>query len=78
LRGAGETLLLDGSARKWLVRLGPEGFDWEQVAAGDASVTVSGSPADLYLFVWGRRSAGALTVAGDRELLDRWRVNSAI
>jgi len=58
--------------RGWHVRLGA---DWVEVRAGievgidaaAATADVSGPPAGLYLWLWGRRGDDAVTIAGDRR-----------
>lgn len=81
LRGDGERLAFratDASVA-WVVTLGPDGFDWSR-GDGAATVTVTSTAAELYALLWGRLPAGdpRLAVEGDRALLDRWVVNSAI
>ncbi|NRQ31103.1 maleylpyruvate isomerase family mycothiol-dependent enzyme [Nonomuraea sp. NN258] len=57
---------------EWTLTQGPSGtITWSRGhAKGDTAVR--GSAADLLLMLYGRRSPGALTVFGDRDLLDRW------
>lgn len=38
-------------------------------------MTLSGDAADIYLALWNRGKDSALTVKGDRQLLDLWHDN---
>ena len=53
----------------WLVRIGPSGVE-TSLGTGPADCTVTGSATDLYRALWHRKSANALTVDGDRGVLD--------
>ncbi|WP_052422314.1 maleylpyruvate isomerase family mycothiol-dependent enzyme [Nonomuraea candida] len=57
---------------EWTITQGPAGkIEWARGhAKGDAAVR--GPVRDLLLLLYGRRSPDALTVHGDRALLDRW------
>lgn len=44
---------------------------------GPADVAISGSPADLDLWLWGRGSANNLVVSGDGSLADKLRATAA-
>jgi uncharacterized protein (TIGR03083 family) len=56
---------------EWLVRFGPAGAEVSaEHAKGD--IALRGSAEDLLLVLWRRRSAAALEVFGDRDLLRRW------
>jgi uncharacterized protein (TIGR03083 family) len=74
--------LKSASPRTLLVHATDTGDDWlvritdtveTQRTGGDADCTVSGPASDLHLFLWNRAAADALTVDGDRSLLDIWR-----
>ncbi|SEG40950.1 TIGR03083 family protein [Nonomuraea solani] len=62
---------------EWTITQGPAGkITWARGhAKGD--VAVQGPVADLLLLLYGRRSPDALTVYGDRALLDRWLAAAA-
>lgn len=57
---------------EWTITQGPAGkITWERGhAKGD--VALRGPVRDLLLVLYNRRSPGAVTVHGDRDLLDRW------
>ncbi|MQS15661.1 maleylpyruvate isomerase family mycothiol-dependent enzyme [Streptomyces kaniharaensis] len=64
----------------WLVRLRPDGFGLTpDDAAAPADATVRATAADLLLLLYGRldRTADAVVLDGDEELLARWFANSA-
>jgi uncharacterized protein (TIGR03083 family) len=63
---------------EWTITQGPDGkITWRPGhAKGDAAV--QGSASDLLLLLYGRRSPDALTVYGDRPLLDRWLSAAAL
>jgi hypothetical protein len=46
--------------------------------AADADATVSGTAADMFLFLWNRAPLDAVSVAGDAALLDLWRSTMTI
>ncbi|MEV0619248.1 maleylpyruvate isomerase family mycothiol-dependent enzyme [Nonomuraea sp. NPDC050404] len=62
---------------EWTITQGPAGkIEWARGhAKGD--VAVQGPVSDLLLLLYGRRSPDALTVHGDRALLDRWLTAAA-
>jgi uncharacterized protein (TIGR03083 family) len=72
LRGAGETMLLQPSdtSETWRVRFDPTGFWWDR-GGEPADATVSGTAADLYLFLQGRQRP-SITITGQSEIVDRW------
>jgi uncharacterized protein (TIGR03083 family) len=72
LRGAGETMVLQPSdARdRWRVRFDPTGFWWDR-GSEPADATVTGTAADLYLFLQGRQRP-SITIAGRPEIVERW------
>lgn len=59
----------------WTVAFGPDGFSWTRTAGPAPSAEVTGTAADLLLFVHGRRAPGdpRLTVAGDPAVVESWR-----
>ncbi|GAA1669175.1 maleylpyruvate isomerase family mycothiol-dependent enzyme [Nonomuraea maheshkhaliensis] len=72
LEGATIHLHASDADGEWTITQGPAGkIEWARGhAKGDAAV--KGPVSDLLLLLYGRRSPDALTVHGDRELLDRW------
>ncbi|WP_282692314.1 maleylpyruvate isomerase family mycothiol-dependent enzyme [Streptomyces sp. CC208A] len=63
----------------WTVRLSAEPPVTERAAAGGpADAEVSGTAERLYLTLWNRLPASAVTVTGDADLLRLWRETSAI
>ena len=76
LRGVGETIAFVASdSGSWRVRLEPAGWWWDR-ARGDDEVTAAGTALELLLLLLGR-PAPAITVSGDRALLDRWLAATA-
>ncbi|MGH2830995.1 MAG: maleylpyruvate isomerase family mycothiol-dependent enzyme [Actinomycetota bacterium] len=73
LRGEGERIALRSPDGEWTIRLGTDGIEWSHDAE-PADAVIEASAADLYLFVWGRRTAGApeLRCSGDDDLVKRW------
>lgn len=57
----------------WLVTVAAEDRTVSRAGAGSADCTVSGSSPDLYLQLWNRNPATAVTVAGDPTVLERWK-----
>jgi uncharacterized protein (TIGR03083 family) len=82
LRGKGETIAFRATDAedRWTIHLGPEGFRCERDSDQEAIVTVSGPVAPLLLHIYGRETEAsrAVTVEGDRALLEFWRTNSAL
>ena len=72
LRGAGETMVLRPSdaSDTWRVRFDPTGFWWDR-GGEPADATVTGTAADLYLFLQGRQRP-SVTVTGRSEIVERW------
>ena len=72
LRGAGETMVLQPSdtTDRWRVRFDPTGFWWDR-GCEPADATVSGTTADLYLFLQGRQRP-SITITGQSEIVERW------
>jgi uncharacterized protein (TIGR03083 family) len=56
----------------WLVRIGPGNVE-VTAAADEPDCQVSGRAADLYLALWNRSSADALTIEGDGRVLGLFR-----
>ncbi len=72
LEGATIHLHASDADGEWTITQAPAGkIEWARGhAKGNAAV--KGPVSDLLLLLYGRRSPDALTVHGDRELLDRW------
>lgn len=71
LSGAGESIHLHATdvAGEWLLRFGPDGFEWShEHAKGD--LAVRGPASDLLLVLVGRRDLQGLEVFGDVGVLD--------
>jgi uncharacterized protein (TIGR03083 family) len=68
----------DGAAGDaWTVAVRPNDREITRgVARGDC--LVRGRAADLYAFLWNRRDDDALTISGDRKVLDVWREKARI
>lgn len=73
LRGEGETLSLlpQDRSERWRIRFEPAGFWWDR-GEGGGDATVTGTAADLYLFLQGRQRT-TLGHSGRLELIERWR-----
>lgn len=71
---------------EWSVRIGPErvevlrgpGGVRTRAVGGSADCALTGSAADLYLFLWNRAGAEGLRVDGDTSMLDLWRTSARI
>lgn len=72
--GRGESVLIDAGEQQWRVRLDEREIEFERGRPLDAgaNATVAGHPAELYLWLWGRRPISAVTVTGDGKLA--WRL----
>ena len=55
---------------RWRVRFDPTGFWWDR-GREPADATVSGTTADLYLFLQGRQRP-SITITGQSEIVERW------
>ena len=64
----------------WTARLGPEGLEVSDGAAGAPApdVHLSGPAAALHAALWNRAPWSTLTVRGDDTVLDRWREDARI
>ena len=66
----------DYSDRRWLVSIGPELPVTTRLASdvdAGAACTVAGSASDIYLALWNRGSLDALSVSGDRAVVEMLR-----
>lgn len=62
------TVLVEAGGQRWFSRAGPTGTEAHRVGsavAADAEVT--GSPAEVYLWLWGRRATSTVTTDGDED-----------
>jgi uncharacterized protein (TIGR03083 family) len=57
---------------EWLVRINQDDVVTERTG-GVSDCTVAGLASDLHLLLWNRAGPDALTVGGDRSVLDLWR-----
>lgn len=57
---------------EWLVRISQDDVVTERTG-GEADCAVSGHASDVHLLLWNRVGTDALTVDGDRSVLDLWR-----
>jgi uncharacterized protein (TIGR03083 family) len=55
----------------WLLRFGPNGLTSRPDSSTAADATVTGTPGDIYLWVWNRPAD--VTVSGDPTVAQRWR-----
>lgn len=62
---------------EWLITMPPEGYTWSR-GHSKGDIAVRGPIKDLLLMAYGRRSPDALTIFGDRPLLDRWLTTTAL
>jgi uncharacterized protein (TIGR03083 family) len=82
LKGDGQVLSFESSdgGAAWAVTLGPDGYTWAREQAQSPDATLRADGADLLLVLYGRRSADdpAVTVAGDRAVLDHWLAHAKL
>ena len=62
---------------RWHLTFTPDGITTVR-GDGPADVTMTGDASDLYLVLWNRGKDSAITVDGDRELLDLWHGNKRV
>lgn len=62
---------------RWHLTLAADGITTVR-GGGPADVTLTGPASDLYLVLWNRGKDSAITVEGDRELLDLWHENKRV
>ncbi|MGZ0152387.1 maleylpyruvate isomerase family mycothiol-dependent enzyme [Kribbella sp. WER1] len=67
------TVRLTAAGRSWTVEVDATSVDVRQGAAGDAAAEVSGDPARVYLWLWGRAGEDAIEVAGDPDVVRAFR-----
>jgi uncharacterized protein (TIGR03083 family) len=82
LKGTGETISFRATdaGHVWSIHLVQDGFEWHRDEVEDARVRVEAAVAPLLLFIYGRETdaSRAVSIDGDRELLEFWRTNSAL
>lgn len=73
--GGGESVLIDAGAERWRLRLLSRAIGFERGEFDDdrSSATVSGDPAEVFLWLWGGRPVSAVQVTGDAALVRRLR-----
>jgi uncharacterized protein (TIGR03083 family) len=62
---------------RWLSQVTEPLVDVVVGGAGDADGTVSGAPADVFLWLWGRRGDDAVQLSGDRGAVSEFRLRVA-
>ena len=62
---------------RWHLTFRPDGITTVR-GDGPADVTLTGDASDLYLVLWNRGRDSAITVEGDRGLLDLWHDNKRV
>jgi uncharacterized protein (TIGR03083 family) len=82
LRGSGESIALRSTdaAHSWIIRLEPDGYQWERGATSDATVGVAAGTDTLLLLLYARGapSGDGIEVVGDDSVLARWLECSAL
>lgn len=61
----------------WHTTMSPDGIATSRVA-GPADVVLTGTASDLYLAVWNRADDSAITIEGDKDVLQTWHENYRI
>jgi len=61
------------AGRSWTVTLREKEVEINASDEGEVSVEVAGQPADVYLWLWGRRDAESLAVTGVDEIAEAFR-----
>jgi uncharacterized protein (TIGR03083 family) len=64
---------LTAGGRSWTVYADATSVDVRQGAEGDAAAEVSGDPAGVYLWLWGRAGEDAIATAGDPDVVRAFR-----
>jgi uncharacterized protein (TIGR03083 family) len=65
-------IAVEAGARRWVSDVRAETIVVTD-GSGDAGATVAGSPADVFLWMWGRRSDDHVVVAGDTTAVHEFR-----
>ena len=61
------------AGRSWTVTLSARSVEVSESDTGEVAVEVAGQPDDVYLWLWGRRGAEPLAVAGSSDVADAFR-----
>ncbi|TCC34169.1 maleylpyruvate isomerase family mycothiol-dependent enzyme [Kribbella speibonae] len=64
---------LTASGRSWTVDADATSVDVRQGAEGDAAAEVSGDPAQVYLWLWGRAGDDVVEIVGDPDVVRAFR-----
>ncbi|MGW6201461.1 maleylpyruvate isomerase family mycothiol-dependent enzyme [Kribbella sp. NPDC055110] len=67
------TVRLTAAGRSWTVYADATSVDVRQGAEGDAAAEVSGDPAQVYLWLWGRAGEDAIEMVGDPNVVRAFR-----
>ncbi|HEY3558126.1 MAG TPA: maleylpyruvate isomerase family mycothiol-dependent enzyme [Kribbella sp.] len=67
------TLRLTAAGRSWTVSADATSVDVRQGAEGDPAAEISGDPAQVYLWLWGRAGEDAIEIAGDPNVVRAFR-----
>ena len=70
---ADDRVRISGGGRSWTVSMTSRNVRVTESDAGAVAVEVAGSPDDLYLWLWGRRSDESLAVTGDAGVASAFR-----
>jgi uncharacterized protein (TIGR03083 family) len=61
-----------GESDAWTIRIGPQDREVDR-GSGHGDLVVSGTAADVYLFLWNRAGTDRVELIGDQKVLDIWR-----
>jgi len=67
------TVRLTAVGRSWTVQADATSVDVRQGADGDAAAEISGDPAQVYLWLWGRAGEDTIEVVGDPTVVRAFR-----
>jgi uncharacterized protein (TIGR03083 family) len=62
------TLRLTAAGRSWTVYADATRVDVRDGTQGDVAAEISGDPADLYLWLWGRQGEDSIDITGDPDI----------
>jgi uncharacterized protein (TIGR03083 family) len=63
----------DDADISWSIEVRADGRSVTRDGGPDADCTLSGAASDLYLQLWNRTPAAAVTITGDARVIDVWR-----
>ncbi|MFC4114951.1 maleylpyruvate isomerase family mycothiol-dependent enzyme [Nonomuraea zeae] len=69
----GRAVSIETGAERRLVRTRASGVEITRGEPGSAAASISGTPQEVFLWLWGRADGAALSFAGDLELVERLR-----